>query len=213
MLLLSSIKKMPLIKSIIAITLCTLLSGCISLQPPTANTDFSSQSITEQQNKLKQLTCWSIKGAFSLQSNNQSDIANYQWDVTNDHQYTLTIASTMNLYSVQINRDGNQTTLNDNNHQPTTAASPEALLKQVTGYRLPVSNLYFWVRGLAAPGQQQAQYNDHGHLTHLIQDGWDITLSHYSHEDQFDLPQTIQLTRKNLAIKLVIKQWQTQCTS
>ena len=81
-------------------------------------------------------------------------------------------------------------------------------MQQQTGTRLPVKNLFYWVRGLPAPGPVQLTHRDsNGHLTELIQSGYKISYSNYTTVNQIDLPGKIQLQGHDVMIKLVIKRW------
>src|SRR5690606_5148367 len=65
--------------------------------------------------------------------------------------------------------------------QPTlTAESAEDLLEQQIGWRLPVENLLWWVRGLPAPDSpSRLQLNPDSRLARLAQAGWTVEYSRY----------------------------------
>jgi len=202
-----------IIYRILLISSCLLLTGCISLTAPKANTNYTATSKEQHKQQLSKITKWEMQGAFSLQSPQESQIANYKWSVQKYNSYQLSITSAMNLYSVIINRNQNSTYLINNKKQTITAATPEKLLEKTIGYSIPVSNLYYWSRGVAAPGANKAQYSDNGHLTQLDQDGWHIVFSKYTNQNNIDLPQTINLSRNDITIKLIVKNWKIQLNS
>lgn len=55
------------------------------------------------------------------------------------------------------------------------APSPEALLEEQVGWKLPVSHLVWWVRGLPAPeSKSRLSLNGDSRLATLEQDGWRV---------------------------------------
>ncbi|OCH98040.1 outer membrane lipoprotein LolB [Legionella jamestowniensis] len=109
--------------------------------------------------------------------------------------------------TVLINKKGGLVTLRDG---PKTASSSNAeeLLKKQTGIRLPVNNLYYWVRGLPAPGHvQSAKRDSANHLLVLKQSGYVIDYGQYTSVGKTVLPSVIRLQGNGVFIKLVIKRW------
>ena len=188
-----------------------ILSACVSLTAPTPASHYHVQSYNERAQSLNAITCWTASGAFSVTTPKESGIANYVWQLTDQTHFKVDIASTLNVYQLAITREGSSSTLIKNQHQSLVANNPETLMQQSVGYSLPVSNLYYWMRGIAAPGKYQAQYDQYGHITQLSQQGWTITFLNYNHVDTVDLPQLIQLKRKDLSVKLVVKKWDLAC--
>lgn len=185
----------------------TLLSGCISLHVPTTTTRFTPAPATTRQQQLAQLTQWTASGAFSVRQQQHTDLANFSWQQHSLSRYQVRVSSSLNLYHLIITANNNTITLNDQTHPPIRAASPEALLQQTTGYRLPIRNLIYWSRGLPAPGPHQQQLDQYGHIHTLNQQGWKITYRRYTAIQHVDLPQLIDLTRPGLRIRIAIKQW------
>ena len=89
------------------------------------------------------------------------------------------------------------------------AASPEALLSQQTGYRLPVSNLYYWIRGLPVPNMSaKKRLDSENKLTELNQAGWFIQFLGYQQKGGVEMPDKIFLSNQTMTVKIVIHQWQ-----
>ena len=80
-------------------------------------------------------------------------------------------------------------------------------MQQQLGWRLPLSNLFYWMRGLPAPGNYQADFDRYGHLTLLSQMGWQVHYANYVSVGSVDLPQILELTQAELYVKIVIKRW------
>jgi outer membrane lipoprotein LolB len=83
------------------------------------------------------------------------------------------------------------------------------LFEQQLGSRLPVSSLYYWIRGLPVPGiEAQKQLDAFHRITVLSQQGWRIEYSRYSSINQIDLPSKMILNNSALNVKIIINQWQ-----
>ena len=195
--------------AVISLLFTLALSGCVNLSSPPGATSFTAQQQSKRAQDLTAIKQWSIQGAFSITSPSDQEIANYTWELKDQKHFTIMISSTLNLYQLNITQSGTVVTLVKDQKQPLIADNIETLMQKTLGYALPVDNLYYWIRGLAAPGQHQAVYNDYGLLTQLQQNGWSITFLNYKHHQQVDLPQLIRLQGHDLKVKLVIKHWNT----
>ena len=118
----------------------------------------------------------------------------------------------MNIYNINIKSDGKTVKLTRGNQPPLYAPTASDLLFQAAGYKLPLNNLYYWIRGLPAPGKSQQRHDQYGHLIQLQQDHWQIKFLRYTHVKQHDLPQLIDLSQPishaKTKVRIVIKNWE-----
>lgn len=183
------------------------LSGCATLTLPSETpVHFNKIPWTTRQAELMTIKNWDIAGAFSLREPKQTVIANYEWQQTNKN-YVIQIHSSLNVYSVAITGDENNVVLWRSRTEHYSAPTPEILLQQQLGWQLPISNLYYWIRGLPAPGRYHTQLDAYGHISNLTQQGWKIEFQRYTTVNNIDVPEMLQLTRQNLAVKIVVKTW------
>lgn len=106
-----------------------------------------------------------------------------------------------------ISRKGGAITFRDG-PKTVTSSNADELLKQQTGVRLPVNNLFYWVRGIPAPGAVQSSQRDAANrLVLLRQAGYTIQYQGYSASSKTALPSRIVLQGNGVMIKLVIKRW------
>lgn len=76
-----------------------------------------------------------------------------------------------------------------------TGASASRLLWRLTGWRLPVAGLRFWIRGIPTPGPVRRRRLDRaGLLASLRQDGWTIRYRRYRRTPSGRLPRLLTLT-------------------
>ena len=196
----------PLIAGCLIGTL-TLLSGCTTLKLPTGpQTTFKKQSWQQRRLALEKVQRWKIDGAFSIRQPNNSSIANYEWQQSGK-TYNIRINSSLGIYSVVIAGKPGRITLRRSDNKSFSARSPEQLMQQQLGWRLPLSNLFYWLRGLPAPGKYQPRFGRYGHLVNLQQQGWHVQFSQYVTVNGVDMPRILQLQSGNLTVRIAIKHW------
>ncbi|KTC87909.1 lipoprotein insertase outer membrane protein LolB [Legionella drozanskii] len=153
------------------------------------------------------ISSWDISGAMAARSKNKGWSATVNWVQRGASQYQIRLSGPLGSGTVLISRSGGVVTLRDG---PKTASSSnaESLLKQQTGVSLPVSNLYYWVRGIPAPGSVQGEKRDAaGRLVQLRQGGYTIQYPQYSSAGGTSLPTTVRLQGNGIFIKMIIKSW------
>jgi outer membrane lipoprotein LolB len=153
------------------------------------------------------LSAWDISGAIAARNPKKAWTASLNWHQKSANEYQIRLFGPLGGGTVIIEQHGSVVTYRDG---PKTATSthPDDLLQQKTGVRLPVKNLYYWIRGIPAPGAVQSSTYDPSHrLTSLHQDGFLIDYSAYTSVNGMSLPSKIRLQGHGVLIKLVIKHW------
>lgn len=188
----------------------SFLSACTSsIAPPTqkANTAVTPPpSIVKETSNTRnasKMVSWELSGALAAKGNKKAFSASLNWVQQGPNKYQIRLFGPLGGGTVIIEKTGSIVTYRDG---PKTASSKSAdiLLQQQTGIRLPVNNLYYWVRGLPAPGAVQDDKRDEaGHLTDLKQAGYAIQYANYIS----NLPRKIHLQGQGVTVKLVIKHW------
>ena len=160
--------------------------------------------------KPDQLTAWELSGAIATKHNKKGWTATLNWLQQGPNQYQIRLLGPLGGGAVSIEKQGSLITFRDG-PKKITSTKADALLEQQTGIRLPVGNLYYWVRGIPAPGAiQSSQHDQNAHLTSLNQAGYLIDYTGYTSSGGMDLPSKIRLVGHDIIIKLIIKHWQIQ---
>jgi outer membrane lipoprotein LolB len=109
----------------------------------------------------------------------------------------------------QIVNDADGATLRTNDDKVYRAPDAEQLTLNVTGWRIPVSGLVFWLRGLPQPGSAAHEERDgKGRLLRVTQDNWKIEYPAYFDAPEDRLPRRVVLTRPEFELKLVVDNWE-----
>ncbi|MCH9770714.1 MAG: lipoprotein insertase outer membrane protein LolB [Gammaproteobacteria bacterium] len=182
------------------------LTACVSLKVTSKGRRYRKQPFWQRVLVLSKIHHWYASGAFSVTHKQKTELANYQWHQYAKDHYAVHIESALDIYTMEITGRSGRVTMVLPDKQA-TAKTPEQLMQREFGWALPIRNLYYWARGLAAPGVSQRRYDQYGHLIYLRQQGWQIKLAHYIHFGKVDLPQQIDMQRPNLRLRIVIKNW------
>lgn len=153
------------------------------------------------------ITSWEISGAMAARNKSKGWSASINWIQRGSGSYQIRLYGPLGGGTVIINKQGGVVTLRDGAKTASSGNADDLLMKQ-TGVRLPVANLYYWVRGLPAPGSVQAAKRDSANrLVLLRQGGYTIEYNQYTSVGQVVLPTNIRLQGNGVFLKLVIKRW------
>lgn len=132
------------------------------------------------------------------------------WQQEHD-QYHMVFLGPLGIGSIRMDGSSDAVCLQDNDGKKYCADSAEVLMQQQFGWSLPVSSLYYWVRGLPAPEPITTVHYDAFHrLAELDQEGWNIRYMSYYRLPVVELPQNIIFSRPDFFIELTIEgdSWQ-----
>ncbi len=187
------------------------LTACAPHTPQTAEQQPVNKQMPLEQRKKETATVasWEIRGAMAAKSKTKGWSATLNWVQHGANSYQIRLIGPLGGGSVIINKKGNMITFQDGK-TITSSTNADELLQQKTGVRLPVSNLYYWVRGLPAPGHVAGEQHDAAnHLTQLQQSGYVINFTQYTSVKGIDLPSAIRLEGHGVMVKVTIKSWNT----
>jgi outer membrane lipoprotein LolB len=193
-------------KKIFTASIFIFLTGCATL--PAAQAPQNQKSTWDKRAEtLSDIQAWNLKAQIALRANNTAQTASLNWQQTHRH-YSLQLFGPLGADTFILDGKPGSVTLQDPHGKTFHASSPETLLTQQTGWHLPVSDLFYWVRGLPVPGKPaQKHFDNFNHLTVLTQDGWNIRFLRYTSIGNVDLPSKIFMVNPQLNVKLIISEW------
>ena len=110
----------------------------------------------------------------------------------------------------RIHRDASEATL-DASGKHYAAQDMETLMQQALGWQLPLSGLRHWVTAMPAPdAESHIERDEHGHMSMLRQEGWEISYSRYAALTSDALPLRLRLQREGIEVLLLIDEWEAQ---
>ena len=195
---------------LLSLILLTLLSACATKVPLATPTVQNHQSWTERQSTLNQLTHWHNEGALAIQTAKSNQTMQFDWQLQDENHYSLRFIGPVGTGYGTLKTTPTEIVYFAPQDKVYSDKNAEALLTKVTGWQLPVNDLYYWARGLPAPGSAaNLQFDDsHSHITELQQDGFDVVFQRYSGVGQVDLPSKLLIQNAVVKVKIVITRWQ-----
>lgn len=182
------------------------LTGCATLPAPQTpvnkNIDWNTRAET-----LSSIQEWDIKAQIGVRTNAEAQSASLSWQ-QHEKNYTIQVFGPMGVNSYVLTGSPKRVELLNAQGKAYYAKTPEELFIKQTGWNLPVSDLFYWIRGLPVAGiPADKHFDSFNHLTELTQDGWKIRYLRYTSVDNIDLPSKIYLENPRLNVKIIISQW------
>lgn len=154
------------------------------------------------------ITSWQLSGAMAAKNAKKGWTASLDWKQQGPNRYQIRLFGPLGGGTVIIEKHGNVITYQDG-PKTITSTNADELLAKKTGVRLPVKNLYYWIRGLPAPGSvTSSNYDTEKRLISLNQAGYNINYTAYTSIKSINLPSKIRLEGHGVMLKLVIKHWE-----
>jgi outer membrane lipoprotein LolB len=193
-------------KHLTIIILAGILCGCTSQMPPQQNANYRLSWQTRQR-QLRKITNWQLRGYMMMQSPQENFTAFLNWK-QQAKNYAIYLSGPLGIGTVHIYGKPGRFILQTAEDKKLIAKTPEQLVKQHLGWKLPISNLYYWIRSIPVPRVHAIGYfDDCNRLTELHQQGWKIYYQNYTRASGIDLPSTIILRYPNLNVKIVVNKW------
>ena len=195
-----------MLKKLIPLLSSLIIAGCAVA--PAAKAPLNQRlSLETRTNQAINLRSWKIDGLVSIVTSDQELSANLRWQQHLQENYQINLFGPLNMGAVSITGNASSVVLKANNNVY-QAKSAEGLLLQYMGWTLPIDNLYYWVRGIAAPNSFSVVQTDHfNHLVMLKQNGWEIDYLRYTSVNNIDLPSKLSLKNQYMIAKLIISRW------
>ncbi|MHB1946499.1 MAG: lipoprotein insertase outer membrane protein LolB [Gammaproteobacteria bacterium] len=197
------------LNSLLIIVLSALwLASCTTVTEQAQTPVNQSMSWNKRVDAISKVQAWNVKGMIAIHEARDAVSATLQWQ-QKYRNYHIALFGPLGSNSYELTGQPGRVELAGANGKRAVASTPEALLAQQAGWHLPVSNLYYWIRGIPVPSlPAQKQLDAYNHLIQLNQDGWSIRYLRYTSVNNTDLPSKIFLDNPQLNVKIVISQWQ-----
>jgi outer membrane lipoprotein LolB len=182
----------------LALPLLMLLLGACQTTP---QRDFATE-------RVEGLDRWTIDGRLGYRSGDEGGSASVHWVQQSRDQGRIHFSGPIGIGSARLSWSPGAATLEQGNDR-FEARSPGLLAWRLTGLILPVQQLHYWVRGLAAPTPKATgRKRVDGQLRHLRQAGWELTFERYEEVAGLTLPHRIKAERDDQRFTLLVQSWQ-----
>lgn len=181
-----------LIRQFLCCIALIFLSACTNLLPFKEHQ--ASQNWEDTKKALSAMQSWSLQGRIAARNENESGSASLYWQQQSEN-YNIRIIAAFGRGSLELEGDAAGVSMRDKEGQLLQAGSPEELMMQSLGWRVPVRGLQYWVRGLPDPNSQPDTilFDDEARISELRQQGWEVSYARYVEVGDLHLPKKLSL--------------------
>ncbi len=189
--------------------LAGMLAGCAV--PPVAERggeEARKRLWTSRLTRLRALGRWHMEGRVAVRQGEQGWQASLTWDQDQDVTQ-IEVFDPLGRRVARLLAGPAGVRLLARGESPRRAQTPEALMRAVLGWSLPVAGLRWWLLGIPDPAQpvQGLELDEHGRATALVQAGWVLRYKQYERWDGRDLPVRAELAQGGVRVRVLVTQW------
>lgn len=190
-----------LLLAVIALTACTTT-------PPHEFVADPDKKWEQRKSELSEINDWFLNGRVAIVNGQESWHLSMKWQ-RHDDKYILDLSGPFGAGHAQLTGTKDGVVLVDADQNYFFAESPDRLLHEVTGLRMPVKSLLYWMRGLPDRNikNENQKLDNFGRLALLEQSGWKIRFKRYINVDKHELPQKIFIDGFDLKVKIFVDEW------
>lgn len=194
-------------KRLIFLLVVMSLTACTTPRPHAYVAD-PDKKWEQRQDTLSKINDWHLNGRIAIINGVESWHLSMQWQ-RHDDKYILDLSGPFGAGHSQLTGTNEGVVLVDSDENYFYADSPDHLLEEVTGVRMPVTSLLYWMRGLPNWNikKQNQKIDEFGRLRQLQQDGWRIRFKRYVDVGKHELPQKVFIDGHNLKVKVFVDEW------
>lgn len=173
-----------------------------------------AQTRAQRDGQLSALKDWELHGRVALRTEaNRGGQTSLLWHY-HDERHVIVLRGPLGGGLLRLQQDRDGAILQDAERREYRAASAEELLYSVSGWRMPLSAMEYWMRGLAAPSDIVSEERDeYGRLARLQQSGWDVHFLEYIPSGNYELPSRLNLIlpgpdrQVRAEARIIVEEW------
>ena len=195
----------PLYCNLPAILLLAIsLSACV--QAPVENRLIPSWDA--RMDELMRMETWDLKGRIAVRTNDESGSGSLHW-TQRRNEYDLRVIAPFSGGVYELSGTAGNVSLLTPDKTLLQAGDAESLLQQAAGWRFPVSEMVFWIRGLPAPSLQvdRLLFDAENRVSELSQGGWSIRYKRYTGVGGVSMPARLDLENGEVRVRLSVREW------
>ena len=162
----------------------------------------------QRKSELSEIQDWSLNGRIAIVNGDESWQLNMKWQRHGD-KYILDLSGPFGTGHAQLTGAADNVLLVDSDKNHFYAESPDRLLQEVTGLKMPVKSLLYWIAGIPDWNikTDKQSIDAYGRLAELEQNNWRVRFKQYIDVNKLELPQKIFINGFNLKVKIFVDEW------
>lgn len=183
---------------------------------PTLSAQALAQAQAQQQAReaaIAAMPDWSLQGRVALSNGRNGGSGAIEW-TQRGGKYEVALSAPVTRQSWRLSGNESAARIEGLDGGPRSGGDPQTLLRETTGWEIPVAALSSWVRGAradeAAFGPATLAYGADGGLARLEQAGWTVDYSAWqpAGEAGASLPTRLNAERGQARVRLVVDRWE-----
>ena len=158
--------------------------------------------------ELMGMDTWNLKGRIAVRTRDESGSGSLHWAQRRD-EYDLRVIAPFSGGVYELSGTSGNVSLLTPDKNLLQAGDAETLLQQAAGWRFPVSEMVFWIRGLPAPSLRvdQLLLDEENRVSELSQGGWSIRYKRYTGVGGVSMPARLDLENGEVSVRLSVREW------
>lgn len=180
------------------------VAGCAPLAPE-AEREAAYEAFLAERAGLDE---WSVGGRAALRAEGEAAAFSLRWRQRGE-AYTIRLTGPFGAGGVEIRGEPGAVALTGASGRTMAAETPEGLLAEATGHRLPMTALRDWIVGRPATGMavETLRLDGEGRPERIEQAGWELAFHGWSEVDGVDLPGRIDLHSGERQLRVALSGW------
>jgi outer membrane lipoprotein LolB len=186
--------------------LVLLVQACATTPPP-ASDPLTEQQYLQRLERLQAADRWTVRGRLAVNDGDDGGSGSLLWR-SSPARTQLDFHGALGRGAWRLDAAPGAAVLTLADGEEFRAASVERLVLNRLGWHVPVAELSWWIRGLAAPGgRAQRTLGESGVLLTLRQAGWEIEFSRYRTFGAELMPGLVVARQGARQVKFAIRDW------
>ena len=150
---------------------------------------------------------FNLSGRISFKQGKEGGSGSLRWTHAAP-EHRITLLTPIGTTVANLVADANGVTLITSDQREFHSTDGDRLVSDVLGWSIPVNGMQYWVLARPVPDRPAEIERDAvQHVSHLVQDSWEIDYSNYRTVSWLDLPGRIVMRRGDIEVRLVIDNW------
>lgn len=192
--------RIALVMSVAVLAACT--SGA-----PRRSTD--GGALSARAAALAQKSQWSLDGRVAVSDGKDGGSGRIEWR-QDGADYVIEIRAPVSRQAWRISSIAGVLTLEGARRDPVHGADAEALLAREVGWRVPIAQMAWWARGLAASPAAEVELDREGLPRTIREAGWLVEFRRFDPAHEPPLPVRIAASRPPYLVRLAVASWRDE---
>ena len=204
-------EKIFTMKPVFIVFACLLLAACQSAVRPVNNVADMQRQV-EREAVLQEKNHWSFRGRVAISDGDQAGTVRMFWQQRGE-QFDIEISLPISNQKYRLRNEGRRVRLESYGLATIEGESAEAVLMQVTGWRIPFDDMQLWLRGMRSDTATAIEFEPSGLPARFREKGWLVDYRGWN-ADVMPMPVKVFASTnnngKNASVRLQIEAWESR---